>query len=114
MGAHESIRGSAERFRDAFGGGTQDLTDTMRKLGERLQLLLEESAEGKPEGFLDKSLRVRMEWRKSCPLTGNFVNMLDGNDYLNSVETMKITDDSRFLSWSEITDFRCVVGFCRG
>lgn len=59
-----------------------------------------------------KGSRVRIEWKTSSPLTGKFVITLDVNDQLDSVATMEIkgTDTSRFLSWSEITDFRFVVG----
>lgn len=95
----------------SLGDGTQALTDTMQKVGEHLQIGLEESAEGKPEGFFYKGLRVRMEWKMPGFLTGNFVIVLDGYDYLASVKTKtKGSDDSRLLRWSKITDFRSVVG----
>jgi hypothetical protein len=53
---------------DAPDGGTQALFDTMRKVGERLQIGSEETAADKPEGFLYKGRRVRMEWNRAGSL----------------------------------------------
>jgi hypothetical protein len=45
---------------DALGGGTQALLETMRKVGERLQIGSEETAADKPEGFIYKGPRVHV------------------------------------------------------
>jgi hypothetical protein len=52
-----------------------------------------------------------MLWETSVPLKGNFVIILDGNDYLDSTEKMEIrgNDASRRLDVEEVTDFRSVV-----